>query len=108
MTLEVRLSPDQLAELADLIAARVQVNASAPAPLKLAYSIREAAQLTSQTEWCIRTAIRRGELHARQAGERGAYAIPAESLQAWLHGTTTPLTDTAPRGVRQRKASGQR
>lgn len=107
MTLAVTLSPEQLDDLADRIAARLGIQQAAPQPLKLAYTIPEAAQITSQTEWCIRTAIRRGELHARQAGERGAYAIPADSLTAWLHGTP-PITDLARSGVRQRKASGQR
>ncbi|EYB68835.1 hypothetical protein DEIPH_ctg017orf0211 [Deinococcus phoenicis] len=102
-SLEVRLSPDQLAELADLIAARVQVGATVPAPLKLAYTIKEAAEITSTTEWCIRTAIRQGELHAKQAGDsgRGAYSIPADSLQAWLYNRPTS-------NPRLRKAAGQR
>lgn len=96
MTLEVRLPPDQLAELADLVAARIQPQ-SAPTPLKLAYTIPEAAEVTGMTEWCIRTAIRSGELHAKQAGARGAYAIPADSLREWLLGTPTPLPSRSKR-----------
>lgn len=77
---------------------------TAPAtPLKLAYSIPEAAEATGMSEWCIRTAIRRGELPAKQAGDRGAYAVPADCLQAWLHGTSVPVTGSAHPGVRQRK-----
>lgn len=71
-------------------------------PLKLAYSIPEAAEATGMSEWCIRTAIRRGELHAKQAGDRGAYAVPADCLQAWLHGTSAPVTGT-PHPSGQRK-----
>ncbi|SMB93392.1 hypothetical protein SAMN00790413_01964 [Deinococcus hopiensis KR-140] len=103
MTLQVHLSPEQLAELAELIAARISTAQAAPAPLKLAYTIPEAAEATGQTVWCIRTAIRRGELHARQASERGAYAIPADSLQAWLHGVPN-TTLSAPSARGQRKA----
>lgn len=102
--LEVRLPPDQLLELADLIAARIPTTTTAPAPMKLAYSIPEAATATSMTAWQIRTAITRGELHAKQAGERGAYAIPHESLMAWLRGT--PNTVPARKGVRQTRKTG--
>lgn len=81
----------------------LNVQTASAAPLKLAYSIPEAAEATGMSEWCIRTAIRRGELHAKQAGDRGAYAVPADCLQAWLHGTAAPVIGAPHPGGQQRK-----
>lgn len=55
-------------------------------PHPMAYTIKAAAEATSMTPSCIRAAIASGELYARQAGSRGAYAIPHDSLMGWLMG----------------------
>lgn len=81
--LEVRLSPEQLSDLADLIVARLSLTPPAPVPLKLGYTIPEAAQVSSCKEWAIRTAITRGELPAKRNG-RGAYVIHHAALDGWL------------------------
>lgn len=104
MTLAVIVTdPETLRQIVREELAALRLQAPAPAPIKLAYSITEAAEATSTSPWCIRTAIKRGELHAKQAGERGAYAIPAESLREWLRGVPN-LTVPAQPGARQRKA----
>ena len=74
--------------------------AQAPAPLKLGFTIPEAADVSGCSEWDIRTAIRRGELHAKQAGQRGKYTIHRDHLDAWLKGVPSP-TVPARKGVRQ-------
>lgn len=58
---------------------------------KLAYTLKEACEVTGATEHHIRYAIKRGELHATQAGEKGRYIIPADCLVAWVHGTKQPF-----------------
>lgn len=89
--LTVLLTEEQTQELADLVATRLFVmlgqQQAAPAPLKIGYTIKEASTASGMTVWAIRQAIVRGELHAKQAGERGAYVIPAEALTNWLNGT---------------------
>ena len=102
MTLEVRLSPDQLADLADLIVARLP-RADAAAPLKLAYTIPEAAQISGCSEHDVRKAIRSGHLPAKQAGERGKYTVHHEALNAWLRGIPA-ISLSGKSAVRQRKA----
>lgn len=74
--------------------------AQAPAPLKLGFTIPEAADASGCSEWDIRTAIRRGELHAKQAGQRGKYTIHRDHLDAWLKGVPSP-TVPARKGLRQ-------
>lgn len=74
---------------------------SSPAPIKLGYTIPEAVQISSCTEWDIRNAIKRGELPAKQAGARGKYVIHHEHLNAWLKGQKPQTTNTARKGVRQ-------
>ncbi len=60
---------------------------------RLAYTIREAAEITGTSENAIRTAIRQGELHAKQTseGQTARYVIPADCLGAWLHGIRQPI-----------------
>lgn len=106
-SLALTLSPEQLAELAELIAGQIHLTASAPAPLKLAYTIPEAAAVSACTEWDIRTAIRRGELLAKQAGARGRYTIHHAALDSWLRGVPNSSL-SAPGGRGQRKASDLR
>lgn len=48
----------------------------------LSVSVRDAAGLTSFSEYEIRTAINNGELIAIKRGRR--IAIPVPNLQAWL------------------------
>lgn len=79
------------------------VPAQEPTPLKLAYTIPEASEISGQTQHQIRYAITRGELPARQAGSRGAYTIHHEHLDAWLRGVAITHTDPARKGVRQAK-----
>lgn len=77
--------------------------AQAHAPLKLAYTIPEASEISGQTQHQIRYAITHGELPARQAGSRGAYTIHHEHLDAWLRGVAITHADAARKGVRQAK-----
>ena len=85
--------------LREELAALPQAQAPAPAPLKLGYTIPEAADASGCSEWDIRTAIRRGELHAKQAGRNGKYVIHHAHLDNWLRGIQT--TAPARKGVRQ-------
>lgn len=103
MSLEVVLSSAQLDELANRIAARLSLAVPAPAPLKIGYTIKEAAQVSGKTVWAIRNAIDLGELPATKNGLRGAYTIHHEHLDAFVRGVP-PVTFPARSGVRQRKA----
>ena len=82
---------------------QLAVPAREPAPLKLAYTIPEASEISGQTQHQIRYAITHGELPARQAGSRGAYTIHHEHLDAWLRGVAITHADPARKGVRQVK-----
>lgn len=51
-------------------------------PTPLSHSVRDAAVLTSISEWEIRQAINKGALPARRLGRR--LLILSSDLQAWL------------------------
>jgi excisionase family DNA binding protein len=99
MNIDALISEQVRAAVAEAIAPLLTVQRVA---VRLAYTIREAAEVTGASVNHIRTAIRTGELHAKQAGEgkTGRYLIPADCLTAWLHGTPQPLPTTAQRKAR--------
>ena len=56
-------------------------------PTALSVSVRDAALLTSFSEFVIRTAINKGELTAVKQGTR--IAIKVSDLQSWLDSLPT-------------------
>ncbi len=63
---------------------------------KLAFSLSEAMQATGAGRGTLLGAIHRGELEARAVGPQGPgrkLLIPAEALQRWVAGDTTPTAD---------------
>lgn len=57
---------------------------------RLAYTVKEAAQITGKTEWTVREAIRKGELHATSAGGKSRQTIHHAELDAWARGVAVP------------------
>lgn len=71
-------------------------------PTRLAYTVKEAAELSGASAYDLRRAITAGELTARKAGEgqTGKYLIPLDCLQAWLHGQKQPCAPQKRRAAR--------
>lgn len=95
---------DALAKLvkAAVAEAVAEVLAKQPDQHRLSYTITEAAAVTGCSEWDIRSAIRRGELHAKQAGERGRYIIPRSHLLKYVFQSVSIVSEQEDNSVLRR------
>ena len=68
---------------------------------RISYTIREAAEVTGANEHTIRQAISAGHLMAIQpGGKTSTYIIPADALNAWIHGVQQPVIQAPARKAR--------
>jgi len=88
MNLETLIAEQVRAAVTEAIAPLL--TATRPAA-RISYTIREAAEITGAGEHTIRHAITSGQLTAIQLGGRtSTYIIPADVLNAWVHGVQQP------------------
>jgi len=87
MSLETLIAEQVRAAVAEAIAPLLAARPAA----RISYTIREAAEITGAGEHTIRHAITSGQLTAIQLGGRtSTYIIPADALNAWVHGVQQP------------------
>ncbi|MGY2892517.1 excisionase family DNA-binding protein [Deinococcus sp. UYEF24] len=89
MTIDEVIGQQIRAAVAEAIAPLL---AAARPTARISYTIREAAEVSGANEHTIRQAITEGHLTAIQpGGKTSTYIIPADALNAWVHGVQQPI-----------------